>query len=289
MQDSDETNGLPQSPELLKPKPKAEQSSEKGRVMVTEAMRDIKETEQFVGHTTSASGAELTAATDDALVFVADETVKSADQDGVRTDVEKVDIRKSLQAVVVEGAMVESGNRPTTSDNPIVSLDKAGRDKEVTAMIKELKAEGAKLPTGEDVALMAELARINRVGYGANVGTGDESGDEKQVEQEQVDEDENEPEPEVDDGEPDLDSDDTNEMRIKTRLKPKRMTIKLLLTRLRLTLMLQGRNHRRQSRKRIQTRLMRILRSNRATLSLIHLISWSAGRRPSSLKLAGWG
>ena len=211
MQDSDETNDLPQSPELLKPKPKIEQSSEKGRVMVTEAMRDIKETEQFVGHTTSASGAELTAATDDALVFVADETVKSADQDGVRTDVEKVDIRKSLQAVVVEGAMVESGNKPTTSDNPIVSLDKAGRDKEVTAMIKELKAEGAKLPTGEDVALMAELARINRVGYGANVGTGDESGDEQQAKQERVDEDENEPESEVDNGEPDLDSDDTNE------------------------------------------------------------------------------
>lgn len=210
MQDSDETNDLLQSPELLKPKPKVEQSSEKGRVMVTEAMRDIKETEQFVGHTTSASGAELTAATDDALVFVADETVKSADQDGVRTDVEKVDIRKSLQAVVVEGAMVESGKKPTTSDNPIVSLDKAGRDKEVTAMIKELKAEGAKLPTGEDVALMAELARINRVGYGANVGTGDESGDEKQAKQEQADEDKNEPEPEVNDGEPDLDSDDTN-------------------------------------------------------------------------------
>lgn len=211
MQDSDETNDLPQSPELLKPKPKVEQSSEKGRVMVTEAMRDIKETEQFVGHTTSASGAELTAATDDALVFVADETVKSADQDGVRTDTEKVDIRKSLQAVVVEGAMVESGNKPTTSDNPIVSLDKAGRDKEVTAMIKELKAEGAKLPTGEDVALMAELARINRVGYGANVGTGDESGDEKQAKQEQVDEDKSEPESEVNDGEPDLDSDNTNE------------------------------------------------------------------------------
>ena len=211
MQDSDETNDLPQSPELLKSKPKVEQSSEKGRVMVTEAMRDIKETEQFVGHTTSASGAELTAATDDALVFVADETVKSADQDGVRTDTEKVDIRKSLQAVVVEGAMVESGNKPTTSDNPIVSLDKAGRDKEVTAMIKELKAEGAKLPTGEDVALMAELARINRVGYGANVGTGDESGDEKQAKQEQVDEDKSEPESEVNDGEPDLDSDNTNE------------------------------------------------------------------------------
>lgn len=207
MQDSDETNGLPQSPELLKPKPRVEQSSEKGRVMVTEAMRDIKETEQFVGHTTSASGAELTAATDDALVFVADETVKSADQDGVRTDMEKVDIRKSLQAVVVEGAMVESGNKPTTSDNPIVSLDKAGRDKEVTAMIKELKAEGAKLPTGEDVSLMAELARINRVGYGANVGTGDE----QQAKQGQVDEDENEPKSEVDDGEPDLDSDDTDE------------------------------------------------------------------------------
>lgn len=211
MQDSDETNALPQSPELLKPKPKVEQSSEKGRVMVTEAMRDIKETEQFVGHTTSASGAELTAATDDALVFVADETVKSADQDGVRTDMEKVDTRKSLQAVVVEGAMVESGNKPTTSDNPIVSLDKAGRDKEVTAMIKELKAEGAKLPTGEDVALMAELARINRVGYGANVGTGDESGDEKRAKQEQVDEDKSEPESEVNDGEPDLDSDNTNE------------------------------------------------------------------------------
>ena len=211
MQDSDETNTLPQSPELLKSKPKVEQSSEKGRVMVTEAMRNIKETEQFVGHTTSASGAELTAATDDALVFVADETVKSADQDGMRTDMEKVDIRKSLQAVVVEGAMVESGNKPTTSDNPIVSLDKAGRDKEVTAMIKELKAEGAKLPTGEDVALMAELARINRVGYGANVGTGDESDDEQRAKQEQADEDKNESEPEVDDGEPDLDSDDTSE------------------------------------------------------------------------------
>ena len=210
MQDSDETNALPQSPELLKSKPKVEQSSEKGRVMVTEAMRDIKETEQFVGHTTSASGAELTAATDDALVFVADETVKSADQDGVRTDTEKVDIRKSLQAVVVEGAMVESGNKPTTSDNPIVSLDKAGRDKEVTAMIKELKAEGAKLPTGEDVALMAELARINRVGYGANVGTGDESDDEQQAKQEQMDEDKSEPESEVNDGEPDLGSDDTS-------------------------------------------------------------------------------
>lgn len=210
MQDSDETNALPQSPELLKSKPKVEQSSEKGRVMVTEAMRDIKETEQFVGHTTSASGAELTAATDDALVFVADETVKSADQDGMRTDMEKVDIRKSLQAVVVEGAMVESGNKPTTSDNPIVSLDKAGRDKEVTAMIKELKAEGAKLPTGEDVALMAELARINRVGYGANVGTGDESDDEQQAKQEQMDEDKSEPESEVNDGEPDLGSDDTS-------------------------------------------------------------------------------
>lgn len=211
MQDSDETNGLPQSPELLKPKPKVEQSSEKGRVMVTEAMRDIKETEQFVGHTTSASGAELTAATDDALVFVADETVKSADQDGVRTDVEKVDIRKSLQAVIVEGAMVESGNKPTTSDNPIVSLDKAGRDKEVTAMIKELKAEGAKLPTGEDVALMAELARIDRVGYGANVGAGDEPDDEQRAKQEQADEDKNEPGSEVDSGEPDLGSDDTSE------------------------------------------------------------------------------
>lgn len=219
MQDSDETNALPQSPELLRSKPKVEQSSEKGRVMVTEAMRDIKETEQFVGHTTSASGAELTAATDDALVFVADETVKSADQDGMRTDMEKVDIRKSLQAVVVEGAMVESGNKPTTSDNPIVSLDKAGRDKEVTAMIKELKAEGAKLPTGEDVALMAELARINRVGYGANVGTGDESDDEQPAKQEQADEDKNEPgsepESEVDNGEPDLDSDDTNRDRDK--------------------------------------------------------------------------
>ena len=219
MQDSDETNDLPQSPELLKPKPKVEQSSEKGRVMVTEAMRDIKETEQFVGHTTSASGAELTAATDDALVFVADETVKSADQDGVRTDMEKVDIRKSLQAVVVEGAMVESRKKPTTSDNPIVSLDKAGRDKEVTAMIKELKAEGAKLPTGEDVALMAELARINRVGYGANVGTGDESGDEQQAKQEQVDEDKSEPESEMDDGEPDLDSDDTNKDKDEAEVK----------------------------------------------------------------------
>lgn len=217
MQDSDETNVLPQSPELLKSKPKVEQSSEKGRVMVTEAMRDIRETEQFVGHTTSASGAELAAATDDALVFVADETVKSADQDGVRTDTEKVDIRKSLQAVVVEGAMVESGNKPTTSDNPIVSLDKAGRDKEVTAMIKELKAEGAKLPTGEDVALMAELARINRVGYGANVGTGDESGDEQQAKQEQADEDKSEPESEVNDGEPDLDSNDTNRDRDKDK------------------------------------------------------------------------
>ena len=222
MQDSDETNTLPQSPELLKSKPKVEQSSEKGRVMVTEAMRDIKETEQFVGHTTSASGAELTAATDDALVFVADETVKSADQDGVRTDTEKVDIRKSLQAVVVEGAMVESGNKPTTSDNPIVSLDKAGRDKEVTAMIKELKAEGAKLPTGEDVALMAELARINRVGYGANVGTGDESGDEQQAKQEQMDEDKSEPEPEVNDGEPDLDPDDTNRDRDKDEAEVKK-------------------------------------------------------------------
>ena len=224
MQDSDEINGLPQSPELLKSKPKVEQSSEKGRVMVTEAMRDIKETEQFVGHTTSASGAELTAATDDALVFVADETVKSADQDGVRTDMEKVDIRKSLQAVVVEGAMVESGNKPTTSDNPIVSLDKAGRDKEVTAMIKELKAEGAKLPTGEDVALMAELARINRVGYGANVGTGDESGDEKQAKQEQADEDKNEPESDVDNGEPDpdLDPDDTNRDRDKDEAEVKK-------------------------------------------------------------------
>ena len=215
MQDSDETNALPQSPELLKSKPKVEQSSEKGRVMVTEAMRDIKETEQFVGHTTSASGAELTAATDDALVFVADETVKLADQDGMRTDMEKVDIRKSLQAVVVEGAMVESGNKPTTSDNPIISLDKAGRDKEVTAMIKELKAEGAKLPTGEDVALMAELARINRVGYGANVGADDESDDEQRDKQEQADEDKNEPKPEVDNGEPDLDSDDTNRDRDK--------------------------------------------------------------------------
>ena len=254
MQDSDETNTLPQSPELLKPKPKVEQSSEKGRVMVTEAMRDIKETEQFVGHTTSASGAELTAATDDALVFVADETVKSADQDGVRTDMEKVDIRKSLQAVVVEGAMVESGNKPTTSDNPIVSLDKAGRDKEVTAMIKELKAEGAKLPTGEDVALMAELARINRVGYGANVAqvtsrmmsSGLSKSRRMRIRMSlslrwmmvsRI-------------------STPMILARIKTRPKLKKMTIKLLLTRLRPTLILQRRSYRRRSQRRIPTRLM---------------------------------
>jgi hypothetical protein len=122
---------------------------------VEAALKTIGETEQFVAEKTGATGAELTELVDNALVFVAEETIRAADEDSVRTDAESADIEGAIEPVVVEGALEETGVKVTSGENPILELENNGSSQELVVAIGKLHAEDAKLSSGESVAELA--------------------------------------------------------------------------------------------------------------------------------------
>ena len=72
------------------------------------------------------SGKELTEATDEALVASVQETIATADEDGVRTEQEVADIQEAVETVVMQGAMEEAGIDESSGGNPILELDQGG-------------------------------------------------------------------------------------------------------------------------------------------------------------------
>jgi hypothetical protein len=88
---------------------------------VNKALRQISDTEKFVSEQTGLTGAELVAATDDTLTFVANGTKMVADSDGIRTEDELEDIKKTIEPIVVEDAIEQTGAKTTTGDNAIIT------------------------------------------------------------------------------------------------------------------------------------------------------------------------
>lgn len=93
---------------------------------------------------------------DDALVFVAKETIASADEDGTRTESEIADIQDAVSCVVVQGAMEEAGLEKSAGSNPILGLNHEDTQPDLAASIDSLHKEGATLHDGESVAGLAE-------------------------------------------------------------------------------------------------------------------------------------
>lgn len=131
------------------------ESIEKDQQPIETALRTIENTEKIVGEETKTSGSELTKLTDDALVYVAEKTIETADKDGVRSETELSDINKSFETVIVEGALEEADIKTSNGKNPIIDLEKSGYSKDLTNAISELHSEDVKLPTGENVAELA--------------------------------------------------------------------------------------------------------------------------------------
>ncbi|MCR5572855.1 MAG: hypothetical protein K6F57_03730 [Candidatus Saccharibacteria bacterium] len=94
---------------------------------------------------------EATKKTNEAIVHVAEETVKSADEDGTRTEEEAEEVSDAVSTVVVQGAMQEAGLVAAVSENPIASLS-PNVAPDVVASIEAMDDEGAMLPDGSSVA-----------------------------------------------------------------------------------------------------------------------------------------
>ena len=94
---------------------------------------------------------EVTKKTNEAIVYVAEETVKSADEDGTRTKEEAEEVSDAVSTVVIQGAMQEAGLVATVSENPIASLS-PNVAPDVVASIEAMDDEGATLPDGSSVA-----------------------------------------------------------------------------------------------------------------------------------------
>ncbi len=101
------------------------------------------------------SNEKLIEMTDDALVYVAKETIAAADEDGVRTNVESTEIEEAVSSVVTQGAMEEVGMEQSTGNNPILELNNSDAQSELMASIETLHTEGAILPDGESIAGLA--------------------------------------------------------------------------------------------------------------------------------------
>lgn len=122
---------------------------------VESALSTIENTEQYITENTGVNGSELNDLVDEALVYVAEETIRSAGTEGQRNVSELDDISKAVKAVVVQGALEQIGTKKSNSKNPILDIEKIDDGKELTTAIRELNAEDAKLPTGERVAEVA--------------------------------------------------------------------------------------------------------------------------------------
>lgn len=101
------------------------------------------------------SSEKLVEMTDDALVYVAEETITAADEDGFRTEAEAAEIEEAVSSVVVQGAMEEAGTEQSAGENPILELNQSDAQPDLMASIETLHEEGVTLPSGESVAGLA--------------------------------------------------------------------------------------------------------------------------------------
>ena len=101
------------------------------------------------------SSEKLVEMTDDALVYVAKETITAADEDGSRTEAEAAEIEEAVSSVVVQGAMEEAGMEQSAGENPILELNQSDAQPDLMASIETLHEESVMLPSGESVAGLA--------------------------------------------------------------------------------------------------------------------------------------
>lgn len=137
----DET--LPQQEQLSQPESLA--TPDVAKALDTINATETKISEHF-GLTSDAP--ELPDLTDDALVHVAESSSDFAkehpEQSEIATD--------AVKTVLVEGALEVTGDRPESTENPIIKLENDGYDEQVTEAVRKLHDEGAVLPNGDSVA-----------------------------------------------------------------------------------------------------------------------------------------
>ena len=123
-------------------------------------IKKIKEFGRRIKEKLGLRGKELTQATDEALVFNAKETISTADEDGVRSEEEQLDIEEAVSSVVVEGAMEEAGIIEAADENPIVFLDEEETAADLAATLRSFNDSGETLPNGQKIAdLASEVLR----------------------------------------------------------------------------------------------------------------------------------
>ena len=101
------------------------------------------------------SSEKLVEMTDDALVYVAKETITAADKDGFRTEAEAAEIEEAVSSIIVQGAMEEAGIEQSAGENPILELNQSDTQPDLMASIETLHKEGAMLPSGKSIAGLA--------------------------------------------------------------------------------------------------------------------------------------
>lgn len=136
--------------------PIASEKQEKSVSKIEKLFKKIQDIKDYILSKSSAqNGEKIAEMTDDALVYVARETITAADEDGVRTEAEAAEIEDAVSTVVVQGAMEEAGVEQPTEKNPILELNEGDTQPDLIASIETLHEEGVMLPGGESVAGLA--------------------------------------------------------------------------------------------------------------------------------------
>ena len=102
------------------------------------------------------SGEKLVEMTDEALVYIAKETIAAADEDGIRTEDESADVKEAMSTVIMQGAMEEAGIEHSSGGNPIIELNRGETKPDLDASVEAMRVDGAKLPDGENIAELAD-------------------------------------------------------------------------------------------------------------------------------------
>lgn len=121
--------------------------------MILSRIRSIKD---YITINLGAKGSEkLTELTNDALAFVAKETVAAADKDGERTENEIEGIRNAFSSAIMQGVIEEVGIEPAAKNNPIISLSQDETRRDLIDAIESLSKQGLTLSDGKSVSQIA--------------------------------------------------------------------------------------------------------------------------------------
>ena len=115
--------------------------------------KKVKSWKKKIAEHLGLSGKELTEATDEALVASVQETIATADEDGVRTEQEVADIQEAVETVVMQGAMEEAGFEESSGGNPILELDQAGTSGDLVAAVAS-----PAVPNAHNIGMEAQRA-----------------------------------------------------------------------------------------------------------------------------------